>query len=99
MRGSPVKDSGFELVNEVLRPDAKKRLTLGHAIGGVDMAYNVYRNRLGQIVLDPVKAVSLSETWLFENAGALASVKRGLVDSAKGRTKKRGSFAAYAREG
>ena len=99
MRGSLVKDSGFELVNEVLRPDAKRRLTLGHALRGQNVAYNVYRNRLGQIVLDPVKAVSLSEAWLFENAQALASVKRGLVDSAKGRTKKRGSFATYAREG
>jgi len=60
------------------------------------VAYNVYRNRLGQIMLDPVKAVPAYEAWLFQNKAALASVKRGLIESAAGRTKKRGSFAAYA---
>lgn len=93
-----VKDSRFELVSEILKPDAKKRLTLGQALTQTGVTYNVYRNRLGQIMLDPVKAVPVSETWLYENKSALASVKRGLADSAAGRTKKRGSFAAYARE-
>jgi len=64
--------------------------------GGV--AYNIYRNQLGQIMLDPVKAGPVDETWLYENKPALASVKRGLAQSAAGRTKKRGSFAIYASE-
>jgi hypothetical protein len=45
-----------------------------------------------------VKAVPAYETWLYENKSALASVKRGLADSAAGRTKSRGSFAAHAKE-
>jgi len=93
-----VKDSRFELITAVLKPDAKKRLTLGQAFVHAGVAYNVYRNRLGQIMLDPVMAVPVSEAWLFENKPALAAVKRGLADSAAGRTKKRGSFAAYAKE-
>ena len=93
-----VKDSQFELISEILKPDAKKRLTLGQALAQAGVAYNVYRNRLGQIMLDPVKAVPAYETWLYENKSALASVKRGLADSAAGRTKSRGSFAAHAKE-
>ncbi len=93
-----VKDSRFELISEILKPDAKKRLTLGQAVAEAGVAYNVYRNRLGQIMLDPVKAVPAYETWLYENKPALAAVKRGLADSAAGRTKSRGSFAAHAKE-
>lgn len=95
---SVIKDSHFRLVTEIQKPDAKKRLSLGHAIEQSGVAYNIYRNRLGQIVLDPVKAVPAYETWLFENKEALASVKRGLVDSAAGRTKDLGSFAVHADE-
>lgn len=95
---SVVKDSRFELVTEILKPDSKKRLTLGQALKEEGVAYNVYRNRLGQIMLDPVKAVPVSETWLYANPEALAAVKRGLADSAAGRTRRRGSFAAYAEE-
>ena len=95
---SVIKDSHFKLVTEIQKPDAKKRLSLGHAIEQLGVAYNIYRNRLGQIVLDPVKAVPAYEAWLFENKKVLASVKRGLTDSAAGRTKNLGSFAAHAKE-
>jgi hypothetical protein len=93
-----IKDTHFELVTEIQKPDAKKRLSLGSAMQEIGSAYNIYRNRLGQIMLDPVKAVPAYETWLFENKPALASVKRGLADSAAGRTKYLGSFAAHANE-
>jgi hypothetical protein len=92
-----IKDTHFELVTEIQKPDAKKRLSLGMAMENAGAAYNIYRNRLGQIVLDPVKAVPAYETWLFENKPALASVKRGLADSAARRTKHLGSFAAHAK--
>ena len=93
-----VTETRFELVTEILKPDAKNRLTLGSVLARGNAAYNVYRNRLGQIMLDPVTAVPAYEAWLFENKSAIASVKRGLVDAAAGRTKKRGSFATYANE-
>ena len=91
-----IKDTHFVLVTEIQKSDSKKRVYLGKAANKAGGAYNIYRNRLGQIVLDPVKAVPAYETWLFENKSALASVKRGLADSAAGRRKKLGSFARHA---
>jgi len=92
-----IKNTDFQLVSEFAQPDAKKRLSLGAALSGVT-AFNVYRNTLGQIILDPVKAVPASEMWLYVNAQALASVKRGLRESAEGKLVYRGSFAKHAKE-
>jgi hypothetical protein len=96
-RPAVIKNADFELVSEFAQPDSKKRLSLGHALTGAT-AYNVYRNAFGQLILDPVEAVPASETWLYENAEALASVKRGLRESAEGKSVYRGSFAKHARE-
>jgi hypothetical protein len=92
-----IRNSEFELVSEFAQPDAKKRLSLGEALHGAT-AYNVYRNALGQLILDPVKTVPASEMWLYENAEALASVKQGLRESAEGKSVDRGSFAKFAKE-
>jgi hypothetical protein len=94
---NPIKDSRFKLVTEMQKADAKKRLSIGQAMEEPAAAYNINRNSLGQIVLDPVKAVPAHEAWLFESKEALASVKRGLADSAAGRTKYLGSFKSHAR--
>ena len=93
-----IKETHFELVTEIQKTDAKKRLSLGSAVEEAGSTYNIYRNSLGQIMLDPVKTVPAYETWLFDNKPALASVKRGLGDSAAGRTKNLGSFAAHAKD-
>jgi hypothetical protein len=92
-----IKDTDFELVVESQKPDAKKRLSIGQAVMS-GASYAIYRNSLGQIVLDPVVTIPASEVWLFKNKKALASVKRGLEDSAAGRTHNLGSFAAHAKE-
>ncbi len=92
-----IKDPDFELITEFAQPDAKKRLSLGEALAGAT-AYNIYRNPLGQLILDPVKTIPASEMWLYENAHALASVKQGLRESAEGKTVNRGSFARHARK-
>jgi hypothetical protein len=92
-----IKNDDFQLVSEFAQPDAKKRLSLGEASQGIT-AYNIYRNALGQLILDPVKAVPASEMWLYENPEALASVKRGLRESAGGKSLYRGSFAKHAKE-
>ncbi len=90
-----IKDNNFELVSEFMQPDAKKRLSLGVAAQG--KAYNIYKNSLGQLILDPVRTVPASEAWLYENPKALASVKQGLKEAAAGKTVERGSFAKYAK--
>jgi hypothetical protein len=92
-----IKNTDFELVTEFAKPDTKKRLSLGEALRGAS-AYNIYRNPLGQVILDPVKTVPASEMWLYESAAALASVKQGLRESAEGKSVYRGSFAKYAKE-
>ena len=60
-------------------------------------AYNIYRNPLGQLILDPVRTIPVSEMWLYENPQALASVKQGLRESAEGKSVYRGSFAKHAK--
>ncbi len=92
-----IKDPDFELMVEAQRPDAKKRLSIGQAMTK-GAAYAIYRNSLGQIVLDPVVTIPASELWLFKNKRALTAVKRGLEDSASGRTRSLGSFAKHAKE-
>ena len=92
-----LKNSDFQLISEFVQPDTKKRLSLGAALASAT-AYNIYRNYLGQLILDPVKAVPASEMWLYENAPALASVKQGLRESAEGKSVYRGSFAKDARD-
>lgn len=92
-----LKNSDFQLISEFAQPDAKKRLSLGGALGSAT-AYNIYRNSLGQLILDPVKAVPASEMWLYQNTQALAGVKQGLLESAEGKNIYRGSFAKHARE-
>ncbi len=92
-----IRNSDFELVPEFAQPDAKKRLSLGGALHGAT-AYNIYRNSLGQLILDPVKTVPASEMWLYKNQKALASLKQGLRESAEGKHVCRGSFAKYAKK-
>jgi hypothetical protein len=82
-----IKDLYFKIVTEIQKPDAKKRLSIGQAIEEPVSAYNIYRNSLGQILLDPVKAVPLHEAWLHEDKDAPASFSRGLASSGAGRAK------------
>ena len=91
-----IKNSDFQLVAEFAQPDAKKRLSLGEALRGAT-AYNIYRNPIGQLILDPVKTIPTSEMWLYETPKALASVKQGLRESAEGKSVYRGSFAKHAK--
>ena len=96
MKSAVIRDSNFTLVTEFAQPDAKKRLFLGEALTG-STAFNIYRNALGQLVLDPVKTIPASEAWLWENPDALSSVKRGLKESAEGKTSYLGSSAKHAK--
>jgi hypothetical protein len=53
-----------------------------------DITYHIYSNDLGQILLDPQVTIPASEAWLFKDPEALASVRRGLADAAKGKVSK-----------
>lgn len=78
-----------------LRPDSKGRITLGKLAQGVS-SFHARRLEDGNIILEPYTEVPTREAWLFENATALDAVKKGLAQTAKGKSRSLGSFAKYA---
>jgi hypothetical protein len=99
-RDKAKEQQNLVLIARDVRPDAKKRLTLGKALAGLDedTRFDVYRSETGQIVLDPQVSIPASEAWLYRNPDAIAAVRRGLQDAAEGKTVSLGSFSAYANE-
>ena len=85
------------LSQKVLRPDSKGRVALGELARGVS-SFRITVDEHRRIVLEPYAEVPATEKWLFDNSEALASVKRGLADSAAGKVRERGSFGQYADE-
>ena len=97
-------DDDFELLGEGAL-DSRNRIPLTKAVealhkqfGAVlsDLRFTIYQNKAGQVLLSPATSVPLHEAWLFKNHAALASVHRGLTQSAEGGLHDRGSFAKYA---
>jgi len=71
-----------------VKPDAKRRIVLPKVPVQEGITYHIYRNSIGQFVLDPQVTIPASEAWLFNDSDALASVRRGLSDAAQGRVSK-----------
>ncbi len=90
--GEVVRDGPLEYGGEV-RTDSKNRVVLK---GPVARHYQVYRNESGQIILDPQIMIPASEAWLYKNKKAIASVRRGLDESAQGKARKWRKFADHA---
>lgn len=88
---------GFQLISDFARPDTKKRLSLG-ALHHIVSSYAIFQSPNGEVLLKPVEVVPANEAWLHRNPAALASVKRGLQQSAEGKTRSLGSFAKFAKE-
>lgn len=89
-----VKDADFEEYGEV-RVDSKNRITLG-AGGAKVSSYKLYRNSLGQYILDPQVAIPAYEAWLFQNEKAKAALQQGLEDAKAGKLIKSGEdFSKY----
>jgi hypothetical protein len=93
-----IKDPVFQRVADGVKPDTKRRIVLPNGTVEEGVTYHIYRNGLGQIVLDPQVSIPAYEAWLFKNPEALASVTQGLLESAQGLTKSRGSFAKYVKD-
>ena len=79
-----LKDADFEQVTEA-KVDSKNRVALGKVLGLSVSSYRIYRNRVGQIILDPLVTVPAYEAWLFKNKAAMKRVQAGLEDLRKGR--------------
>ena len=67
--------------------DDRKRLTLGELIKDFKRV-KLYMNLRGELLLQPVVEVPVSELWLFQNKEAFGSVQKGLKDAAEGRISK-----------
>lgn len=83
------------LVARDVRPDSRKRVSLGSALTDLgDASFAIYRDSRGRIILEPQVSIPADEAWLFRNTAAKESVARGLkqIESAKAL----GSFAGHA---
>ena len=87
MRNAIIKNTDFEEVAET-RVDAKNRVTLGRKRQRDVSSYRIYRNSVGQIILDPMVTIPAHEAWLFKNKKAARLVEEGLADVRKGRVVK-----------
>jgi hypothetical protein len=83
-----IKNNDFKDIAKNVKPDSKKRVVLPKSLVKENITYHIYSNDLGQIVLDPQVTIPASEVWLFKSPEALASVRRGLSDAAKGKVSK-----------
>jgi hypothetical protein len=86
-----------ELVARDVRPDSRRRVSLGAALADVEdeTSFDVYREANGRIVLEPKVSIPAEEVWLYRNKKALASVRRGLAEFAAGDRGVAISFAEY----
>lgn len=72
-----IRESNFEEYGEA-KVDSKNRITLGRTCSGKVSCYKIYRNSMGQIVLDPHVSIPAHEAWLYQNKDAFEKVKKGL---------------------
>jgi hypothetical protein len=77
-----------------VRPDSKGRIALGRVAENVSSYTVTYE--ADRIILEPNIEIPAKEKWLWDNKAAMQQVKKGLQDSAKGKTKSRGDFTQYA---
>jgi len=92
-----IKDENYTRVAEGIRPDSKRRVLLPKTLVREGITYHIYTNSFGQIILDPQVTIPASELWVFENKDILASIDKGMAESANGQVIKRGSFAKYVK--
>lgn len=83
---------------QILRPDSKGRITLGKKLVENISSYHITVREDRSIVLEPYVEIPASEMWIYENPKVLESIKRGVEQSKKGRTRKLGDFSQYIDE-
>ena len=93
-----IKDQNLVRVGKPVTPDSRKRVVLPKTVAQEGVAYFIYHNSVGQIVLDPQASIPASELWIFENKAILASIDRGIRESLNGKTRNRGSFAKHVND-
>jgi hypothetical protein len=92
-----IRDDKLTRIAESVKPDPKRRVLLPKTVVKEGITYHIYTNSFGQIILDPQVTIPASELWIFENSDVLASLDKGMAESANGQAIKRGSFAKYVK--
>ena len=64
--------------------DERNRLTVGEILKGCKRI-RLYRNDSGEVLLQPIAEIPVSELWLFRNPEAVNEVREGLRDAAQGK--------------
>jgi hypothetical protein len=77
-----------------VRPDSKGRIALGVLAEGVS-SYVVRPMGDGRVMLEPQVEIPAREKWLFDNPKALASVRAGLEQAARGEVREIGDFSRH----
>ena len=93
-----IKDQNLVRVGKAVTPDSRKRVVLPKTVVQEGVAYFIYGNSVGQIILDPQASIPACELWVFENKDILASIDRGIRESLNGKTINRGSFAEHVND-
>jgi len=84
----------FWIIKNSISTDRQGQLSLN--IETKSTEYRVFVNEAGQILLDPIANIPDREQWLWQNPEALALVKCGLAQAAKGEVHDLGDFSEYA---
>ena len=71
---------------------------LTQILSGQVTSFRVYRNKHGQIILDPMVSIPAHEAWLFKNTRAARLVRQGLEDAKRGHVAKaKEDYSKYVR--
>ena len=80
-----------ETSKEVLKKiniDSNRRISVGKLVPEYVTGFTVVEQENGRLLLEPTVDIPAREHWLFQNPKALASVKKGLLQAAKGKVSK-----------
>ena len=89
-----IANQPFHLLQQEAQTDREGCIHLGQ--NAKAKRYRILINDAGQILLDPIDNVPERESWLWQNADALAAVHRGIEQVEAGQQRSLGSFAQFA---
>ena len=89
-----IDPEGFYPLKNIVSADGNGRISLGTEVK--TKQFRVFKNDLGQILLDPLVSIPEGELWLWQNQSALKSVQKGLQEASAGELHEMESFAEFA---
>jgi hypothetical protein len=79
-----LKNNDFtKLGKRSVRPDSRKRIVLPVSMDE-GVSFDVYRNKAGQIILDPKIEIPASQAWFWENPHNIKDFEESIAQAARG---------------